>query len=287
MAGSTVKRAFKYRFCPTDAQAAELSRTFGCVRLVYNRALAHRTAAWFTEQRRVDYNESSTALTAWKKDPDLTFLNEVSSIPLQQGLRHLQTAFRNFFDQRALSPRFKSRKKSEAAAEYTRSGIKYSNGQITLAKMAEPLDIRWSRPLPEDAQPSTVTVSKDAVDRWHVSILCEDTIAHHAPSNEAVGVDAGVTSLVTLSMGEKVANPRHERRDRAKLAKAPRELSRKQKGSAGAYAYYRRRRDRGDWYAQAQRHLFNRMLGQLYHCLQTGQLFDEQRAFTSDLAVAA
>ncbi|WP_019611153.1 IS110 family transposase [Nocardiopsis sp. CNS-639] len=57
--------------------------------------------------------------------------------------------------------------------------------------------------------------------------------------------------------------------------------------SSGAYAHYRRRRDRGDWHAQAQRHLLNRMLGQLFHCLQTGQAFDEQRAFTSDLAVAA
>ncbi|WP_415840700.1 transposase, partial [Nocardiopsis rhodophaea] len=59
------------------------------------------------------------------------------------------------------------------------------------------------------------------------------------------------------------------------------------RASQGANAHYRRRRDRGDWHAQAQRHLFNRMLGQLFHCLQTGQLFNEQRAFTSDLAVAA
>lgn len=60
--------------------------------------------------------------------------------------------------------------------------------------------------------------------------------------------------------------------------------------SPGAAAHYRRRRDRGDWHAQAQRHLFNRMIGQLYHCLQTRQHFDEQHAFTSssaDLAAAA
>ncbi|GHD26764.1 transposase [Nocardiopsis kunsanensis] len=232
MARSTAKRAFKYRFYPTDAQAAELSRTFGCVRLVYNRALAHRTAAWFTEQRRINYNEASAALTAWKKDPDPAFLNEVSSVPLQQGLQHLQTAFRNFFDQRAEYPRFKSRKKSKASAEYSRSGFAYSDGQITLAKMAEPLDIVWSRPLPEGAQPSTVTVSRDRADRWHVSILCEDTITRLPASDQAVGVDTGLTSLVTLSTGEKVANPKHERRDRAKLAKAQRELSRKAKGSA-------------------------------------------------------
>ena len=232
MARSTVKRAFKYRFYPTDAQAGQLSRTFGCVRLVYNRALAERTTAWFTQQRRITYNQASAALTEWKKDPDLSFLNEVSSVPLQQGLRHLQTAFRNFFDKRAGHPRFKSRKKSKASAEYSRSGFTYRDGQLTLAKMSAPLDIVWSRPLPEGAQPTTVTVSKDSAGRWHVSILCEDVIAHHTPTDQVVGLDAGITSLVTLSTGQKVTNPRHERRDRAKLAKAQRELSRKQKGSA-------------------------------------------------------
>ena len=232
MARSTVKRAFKYRFHPTDAQAAELSRTFGCVRLVYNRALAERTSAWFTEQRRVNYNQASAALTEWKKDPDLGFLNEVSSVPLQQGLRHLQTAFRNFFDKRAQYPRFKAKKKAKASAEYTRSGFKYRDGRLTLAKMADPLGIVWSRPLPEGSVPSTVTVSKDSAGRWHVSILCEDSVAHHAPSDQAVGVDAGIGSLVTLSTGEKIANPRYERRDRARLAKAQRELARKTKGSA-------------------------------------------------------
>lgn len=226
-----MKRAFKYRFYPTDAQAAELSRTFGCVRLVYNKALAERTRAWFTEQRRVNYNQSSAALTEWKKDPDLAFLNEVSSVPLQQGLRHLQTAFRNFFDKRARYPRFKSRKKSKISAEYTRSGFTYRDGKLYLAKMSEPLDIVWSRPLPEGVEPSTVTVSRDSAGRWFVSLLCADTVAHHPATDGAVGIDAGLDHLVTLSTGEKVANPRHERRDRTRLAKAQRALSRKQKGS--------------------------------------------------------
>ncbi|WP_162489388.1 helix-turn-helix domain-containing protein, partial [Streptomyces olivochromogenes] len=91
-----VKRAYRYRFYPTDAQAAELSRTFGCVRKVYNMALAARTEAW-ARQERVNYNQSSAMLTAWKKTGELAFLNEVSSVPLQQALRHLQGAFANFF----------------------------------------------------------------------------------------------------------------------------------------------------------------------------------------------
>jgi putative transposase len=76
-----VKRAFKYRFCPTDAQAVELSRTFGCVRKVYNLALASRTQAW-AWQERVTYNQTSAMLTAWKKTGELAYLNEVSSVPL-------------------------------------------------------------------------------------------------------------------------------------------------------------------------------------------------------------
>ncbi|WP_406131490.1 RNA-guided endonuclease InsQ/TnpB family protein [Streptomyces sp. NBC_00989] len=227
-----VKRAFRYRFYPTGEQAAELSRTFGCVRLVYNKALEERTRAWYGELRRISYVQSSAALTQWKKTEELAFLAEVSSAPLQQALRHLQAAFAHFFAKRAEYPRYKSRKKSRASAEYTRSAFTWREGLLTLAKLAEPLDIRWSRPLPEGAEPTTVSVSRDAAGRWFVSLLCEDTIAPAPAMNTAVGLDAGITSLVTLSTGEKIANPKRERRDRARLARAQRELSRKARGSA-------------------------------------------------------
>ncbi|MFF9803020.1 RNA-guided endonuclease InsQ/TnpB family protein [Streptomyces rochei] len=230
MASNHVKRAFRYRFYPSDAQAAELSRTFGCVRKVYNLALAARTEAW-ARQERVNYNSTSAMLTAWKKTEELAFLNDVSSVPLQQTLRHLQTAFTHFFAKRAKYPRFKSRKKSRKSAEYTASGFRFRDGRLTLAKMAEPLDIVWSRPLPDGAKPSTVTVSQDAAGRWFVSLLCEDPHVTPLPATDsAVGIDVGLEHLLTLSTGEKIANPRHERRDRDRLARAQRELSRKAKG---------------------------------------------------------
>ncbi|MER6373971.1 RNA-guided endonuclease TnpB family protein [Streptomyces mirabilis] len=229
---SCVKRAYRYRFCPTDAQAAELSRTFGCVRKVYNMALAARTEAW-TRQERVNYNQTSAMLTAWKKTGELAYLNEVSSVPLQQALRHLQTAFANFFGKRAKYPRFKSRKKSRKSAEYTISAFRFRDGELRLAKMSEPLRIVWSRPLPEGVSPSTVTVSQDAAGRWFVSMLCDDPGIRHLPATDAaVGIDAGLDHLLALSTGEKIANPRHERRDRAALAKAQRRLAKKEKGSA-------------------------------------------------------
>ncbi|MET9515527.1 RNA-guided endonuclease TnpB family protein [Streptomyces sp. NPDC002994] len=227
-----VKRAFKFRFHPTNEQAAELSRTFGCVRKVYNLALDARTVAWFQRQERVNYNATSAMLTQWKKTEELAFLREVSSVPLQQTLRHLQGAFSNFFEGRAKYPRFKSKKKTRRSAEYTKSAFTYRDGALTLAKMKNPLAIVWSRPLPEGAEPSTVTVSQDSAGRWFVSMLCEDASVKPLPAlDTAVGIDAGITSLVTLSTGEKVTNPRHERRDRARLAKAQRAVAKKEKGS--------------------------------------------------------
>ena len=227
-----VKRAYKYRFYPSPEQAAELSRTFGCVRKVYNLALAARTEAWYQRAERITYVQSSAMLTEWKASDDLAFLGEVSCVPLQQSLRHLQGAFAAFFDKRARYPRFKSRKRSRASAEYTRSAFRYREGQLWLAKMTGSLDIRWSRPLPEGAEPSTVTVSRDTAGRWFVSLLCECPVDPLPPCGAVVGIDAGITSLLTLSTGEKVVNPRHEQRDRARLALAQRRLSRKAKGSA-------------------------------------------------------
>jgi putative transposase len=228
----SVKRAFKCRFHPTPAQADLLNRTFGCVRKVYNLALAERSRVYATERRSMTYVQSSAALTAWKKTDDLAFLNEVSSVPLQQTLRHLHAGFAAFFDKRARYPRFKSKRKSRTSAEFTASAFRWRGGYLTLAKMREPLNIVWSRPLPEGAQPSTVTVSRDAAGRWFVSLLVDDrTVQALSPVAEQVGVDAGLTTLLTLSTGEKITNPRYERAGRRKLARAQRCLSRTQNDS--------------------------------------------------------
>ena len=226
-----MQRAFKYRFYPTPEQETLLKRTLGCVRLVYNRALAFRTESWYQRQERVGYVQSSSLLTEWKKEAELDFLNEVSCVPLQQGLRHLQTAFSNFWDGRAQYPNFK-KKRNGGSAEFTKSAFKWKNGHLFLAKCSEALPIRWSRTLPKGVGPSTVTVRLEPSGRWTVSLLVDDqTIQPLPPIDQAVGLDAGITSLITTSDGEKIANPKHFANGFKRLHKAQKALSRKQKGS--------------------------------------------------------
>ena len=197
------QKSFKYRFYPTPEQETLLRKTMGCARLVYNRVLAARTEAWYERQERVGYAETSTMLTNWKKQEDLQFLNEVSCVPLHHG----------------------------GNAEFTKSAFKWKDGKVFLAKCTQPLDIRWSRELPEGAEPSTITVKLSPSGRWTVSMLVDVEIETLPESQESIGLDFGITSLMALSNGEKIANPKTFKAKRRKLRKFQKVLSRKKKGS--------------------------------------------------------
>jgi len=225
-----IKRAYKFRFYPTSEQEMILAKTFGCARFAYNYMLRLRTDAWMQRQERIGYHETSAALTALKKQPEYAWLNEVSSVPVQQALRHLQTAFNNFFAKRARYPQFK-RKDGPQAAEYTTSAFKLDGRSLKLAKMSEPLAVRWSRQIPKAAKVTTVTVSKDSAGRYFVSLLCDDVVAKKQAVDGKIGVDLGLTHFAILSTGEKVAAPNTFRRYEKKLAKLQRRLAKKTKGA--------------------------------------------------------
>jgi len=227
-----MEQAFRYRFYPTPEQEQLLRQTMGCVRLVYNRALAVRTEAWYERQERVEYVQTSSLLTGWKKQEDLHFLNDVSCVPLQQGLRHLQKAFSNFFCGRAKYPNFK-KKRNGGSAEFSRSAFKWKDGQVFLAKCVEALPIRWSRSLPKGCEPSTITVKLSPGGRWHVSLLVDNPNILPLPTtNKSIGLDMGITSLLTTSESVKVTNPKHFNRLYKKLRRVQKALSGKVKGSS-------------------------------------------------------
>ena len=225
-----IKRAYRFRFYPTAEQKEVFAQTFGCTRFVYNYMLRLRTDAWFERKERVGYHESSALLTALKKDPQYAWLKEVSSVPVQQSLQHLQKSFNNFFAKRAAYPSFKSQHGNQAAT-YVASAFKWDGKALTLAKMKEPLSIRWSRTIPKAAKVSTCTVTKDTAGRYFVSMLCDDAISALPTVSGQVGIDLGLTHFAILSSGEKVTAPNVFRKNEKKLATLQRRLAKKKKGS--------------------------------------------------------
>src|SRR2546428_3697277 len=162
------KKAYKYRFSPSEEQKRLLAQTFGCCRYVYNWALRQRTDAYYQQGERLYYEATAQRLVLLKKQEETMWLNEVSSVPLQQALRHLDRAFVNFFEGRAEYPTFK-KKRNEQSATYASNAFKWDGKALTLAKMNEPLDIVWHRSLPLGSKPSSVTISKDCANRYFVS----------------------------------------------------------------------------------------------------------------------
>jgi putative transposase len=229
-----MRTAYKCRAYPDEVQQQMLARTFGCVRVVWNRTLADRHARYAAEGKSTSYAQTDAALTAMKKTPELEWLNEVSSVPLQQALRHQYKAFAAFFAKRARYPRFKSRN-SRQSATYTRSAFSMRGGVLRLAKTTAPLAFVWTWPDvdPATLDPTTVTVSRDPCGRWYVSFAADVPDPEQLPATGAVvGVDLGIKDFAVTSDGEKIANPRHLARRAGALARYQRRLARCQRGSA-------------------------------------------------------
>ncbi|MBE9046496.1 transposase [Pleurocapsales cyanobacterium LEGE 10410] len=240
-------RGFKYRFYPTDSQRLELAQTFGCTRFVYNWALALRTNSYYQDnvsltgdincagnprRRALSYTDTSKALTKLKKDPEKPWLKQVSAVPLQQGLRHLNTAFQNFFKGKTKYPRFK-KKANRQSAHYAPNAFKWVEGKLTLAKMSQPLKIKWSRYF--TGEPKSITVSKDPSNRYFVSFLVEEELDGWQPSTEEVGIDLGIKDVVVCSNGFASGNPKHYQKYQARLKTLQRRLAKKKKGSNNRY----------------------------------------------------
>jgi putative transposase len=230
-----MKSRYQYRIYPTNLQKKHLAQLFGCVRVVFNDALAYCQEKYKNGEKKPNSIELSKRLTEIKKTEEKIWLGEVASIPLQQSLRDLDQAYQNFFKscqgerkgKKIRPPKFKKRK-SKQSAKFTNNGFKINQNNVYLPKIGD-LDIVWSRPLPSD--PSSVTVIKDAADRYFLSFVVE-IIPDKLPNNgQSIGIDLGITDFATFSNGEKVKAPKPLNKRIKKLCSLQRKLSRKIKVS--------------------------------------------------------
>ena len=223
-----MKSRWTFRCYPTPEQEQHLARTFGSVRFVWNWALRARTDA-FRAGERMGYPATDKALTALKATPEHVWLNEVSSVCLQQALRDLQVAFSNFFAKRAAYPTFK-RKEARQSASYTERGFSFDPERriLKLAKIGA-IKVKWSRKaIPH---PSSVRLIRTASGKYFVSLVVETQPAPLPKTGEAVGIDFGVARLATLSNGERISNPKHGAKWQRRLAFYQKRLARAKKGS--------------------------------------------------------
>lgn len=221
-------RAYKFRIYPTREQETVLRKTIGSCRFVYNWALAQRREAWVQEKKSVNYAKTCKSLTELKETPEREWLNEVSSVCLQQSLRRLDVAFVNFFKKRSGYPVFKSRKNG-GSARFLDNAFRIDGDNLFLAKIKTPLKVVWSRKL--SGEPSQCTVSQNASGQWFASFLCEEEIAKLPHSDKKIGIDLGIETFASTSDGQKFGQPKRIRKLRKKLARLQKLHSRKQKGS--------------------------------------------------------
>ncbi|MFE2578679.1 RNA-guided endonuclease InsQ/TnpB family protein, partial [Streptomyces sp. NPDC059378] len=228
---------YAFRVYPSVGQRAALAGAFGCARVVFNDALRVREEARAAGLPFVTSAELSKRLTAAKKTPERAWLGTVSAVILQQSLRDLDTAYRNFFD--ALkgkrptmgAPRLKSKRDNRQSIRFTANAAWRitPGGKLRLPKIGD-LEVKWSRCLP--STPTTVTVAKDAAGRYFASFVVETDASEVLPQTTAeIGIDLGLGHFAVLSDGTKVDSPRFLRRAERRLKKAQRELFRKEKGS--------------------------------------------------------
>jgi putative transposase len=224
-----MKARYQYRFYPTEQQQESLARLFGCVRVVWNDALAFSKSDKFP-----GYNALSKSLTLSKKTECRQWLNEVSSVALQQSLKQLEVAYKNYFDflkgkrkgKKVGQPKFKKRTNAQSAT-FTKAGFSLDGDSIYLAKIGD-LNPIWSRELP--SEPSSVTVIKDTTNRYFLSFVVDVEPVQIDAKNQSIGIDLGIKTFAVFSNGEKASSPDYSRLDK-RLRRKQKQFARQEKGS--------------------------------------------------------
>ncbi len=231
-----MQKAFKVTLIPSHNQQVLINKTIGCARFVYNRFLALRKELYTTEQKTLNYNACSQQVTLLKKE--IEWLNVVDKFALQNSLKNLETAYKNFFTDLKKSknkavgfPKFKKKHgcKQSYKTNLTNGNIQVIENRLKLPKLGW-IKFHKSQDIPVHV--INVTVTRTNSGKYIASILCETEIEKHPRVTQNIGLDLGIKSYLVTSDGEVVENPKYYRLQVRKLCKANKKLSRSLKGSS-------------------------------------------------------
>ncbi|WP_293132202.1 RNA-guided endonuclease TnpB family protein [Okeania sp. SIO3I5] len=229
-----MKARYKYRIYPNNIQIVKLNQLFGCCRYVWNNALSHCHQLYSSGHKKPSYVDLTKQFITQAKR-ELIWLKEVASTPLQQSLKDLDQAYKNFFDRcggkrkgiKVKPPKFKSRK-SRQSARFVGANYKVEQDKIYLPKIGK-IKVVWSRALASKS--SSVTIIRDSANRYFASFVVQTNAEYLPKSNNSVGIDLGISTFATLSNGAKILSPKPLKNNLKKLAKLQRKFSRTEKGS--------------------------------------------------------
>ena len=229
-----ITKGFKARLYPTKEQERLIKLNLDNSRFVYNHFLAERIRAYKEKKEKLTYNEMAHMLTLLKQDKDHLWLNESDAVALQQSLRDLDVAYKNFFNRIARFPKFHSKrgKQSYRTCNIVSNGtetIRIKDNYIRLRKLGF-VRFRGLAPI-QDNVIKHATITKDTDGKYYISICVKEEFKVKPNNGGKIGIDLGIKSFYTDSDGNTVPNPRFYIKYEKKLAREHRKLSRKVKGS--------------------------------------------------------
>jgi putative transposase len=235
MVGVKQRYRYRYRLYPHPHQQMALAKAFGCARVVWNDALAKSRELYAAGEKTSYPVLAKLCITQAKQTPERSWLSGPSNVVLQQSVRDLDQAFRNWWASlkgrrkgpKVRHPRFKKRRGAQAI-RFMSHVFRTGERSLTLSKIGA-VPIEWSRALP--SAPSSVTVIRDASGRYFASFVVEVEPTPLPANAKALGIDLGLASLAVTSDGEKIAPPKFLRSALKRLRRLQRNLKHKQKGS--------------------------------------------------------
>lgn len=233
---NTANKAYKFRLYPNDEQKVLFAKTFGCVRKVYNYFLDRRIKQYEKDKTTMEYKMCSDELTELKKTEEHSYLNEPDSVALQQALRHLDTAFKNFFERPDVVgyPNFKSKKdsKNSYSTVVTNGNIAIVDGCLKLPKVGK-VKMVQHRSIPSGYTLKSATISRNAAGNYYASLCFEyESHAEKIEPQNFLGLDYSMHELYKDSNGHEPEYPKYYRRAEGRLKKEQRKLSLMQKDSS-------------------------------------------------------